>query len=44
VTPVIGARITGVSIRTGPIWMGASLLMGGGEIRAKALAGKAGPG
>ncbi len=27
VTPVIGARITGWSIRTGPIWMGASLVM-----------------
>ncbi len=24
-TPVIGARITGRSIRTGPIWMGASV-------------------
>jgi hypothetical protein len=27
VTPVIGARITGASTMTGPIWMGASSLM-----------------
>jgi hypothetical protein len=32
--------MTGESIRTGPIWMGDSLLMGGAEIRAKTLAGK----
>jgi hypothetical protein len=32
--------MTGESIRTGPIWMGATLFMGSGEIRAKTLAGK----
>jgi 2-C-methyl-D-erythritol 4-phosphate cytidylyltransferase/2-C-methyl-D-erythritol 2,4-cyclodiphosphate synthase len=32
--------MTGESIRTDPIWMGDSLLMGGAEIRAKTLAGK----
>jgi hypothetical protein len=31
VTPVIGARMTGDSMRTGPIWMGARRLMGGAK-------------
>jgi hypothetical protein len=44
VTPVIGARITGVSTLTGPIWMGFNLRMEAREIGAKALAGKAGLG
>ena len=40
VTPVIGARITGDSIRTGPMAIGFSICMGAGEIGAKVLAGK----
>jgi hypothetical protein len=32
--------MTGDEIRTGPIWMGDSVLMGRAEIRAKTLAGK----
>jgi hypothetical protein len=36
----MGARITGASIRTGPIWMGDKLGMGSAQIRPKALAGK----
>jgi hypothetical protein len=41
VTAVIGARITGASIRTGPIEMGFSSLMGLREIVEKPLADKA---
>ena len=44
VTPVIGARITGVSMRTGPIWMGCEAAHGTGEIGWNALAGKFGLG
>jgi hypothetical protein len=41
VTPVIGARTTGVSMRTGPMEMGESRGISRREIRAKPLAGKA---
>jgi len=41
VTPVIGARITGASIRTGPTWMGFNSLMGCSPIQVGALADKA---
>jgi hypothetical protein len=41
VTAVIGARITGASIRTGPMWMGFNMLMGTAEIVEQALADKA---
>jgi len=41
VTAVIGARITGTSILTGPIEMGFSSLMEGPQIVEKPLADKA---
>ena len=41
---VIGARITGVSMRTGPIWMGARRAMRRAQIGWNALAGKFGLG
>src|SRR5205823_7637288 len=41
VTPVIGARITGASILTGPIEMGFSIVMGRRQIVDEPLADKA---
>lgn len=40
VTPVIGAKMTGVAIRTGPMEMGFSRDIGGGHIIALPLPGK----
>src|SRR5439155_20716279 len=40
VTPVIGARITGASIRIGPMWMGFRSLMDWRQIGEQPLADK----